>query len=385
MDERRNVDLVLGAVTLLTLSEVHGIGWLFAALIVGGFAAAGFLCSAERRSAFRAAVLLIGVLIGGWLVGNLALGGGLAGANKISGLPTDGGVDPTWRFTDLVAGRTAGTARPQLSTWDVAGRGLNRGFLSLNGWWYLGAAVVVLALLLVVAWRAREPVRKAAREYTVMALLVVVACVAISMYFALRWSTYVPLRTGWGRLFPLTYALLPAAIAVVVSAVPGPKLRGVAAVVVLVLGGAVMVHGDEFFDQAQRRQPTRVALQSLRELDLSRDDLVLTNTYSEGFVGAVLDAQGVLDGRAPYSEPATLKRASTLLDESIKFFANPLITPLPEAAPNISYVLVATTPSALGTPLVFFTNYDALAQRPDLELVKEGPGWRLYKVKKAPA
>ena len=107
---------------------------------------------------------------------------------------------------------------------------------------------------------------------------------------------------------------------------------------------------------------------------------MLTNTYSEGFVGAVLDAQGVLDGRAPYSEPTTLKRASTLLDESIRFFANPLITPLPEAAPSISYVLVATTPSVLGTPLVFFTNYDALAQRPDLELVSEGPGWRLYKV-----
>ena len=69
-----------------------------------------------------------------------------------------------------------------------------------------------------------------------------------------------------------------------------------------------------------------------------------------------------------------------MLEESITFFANPLITPLPEAAPGIKYVLVATTPSVFGTPLIFFTNYDSLAQRPDLELVREDPGWRLYEV-----
>ncbi len=43
-------------------------------------------------------------------------------------------------------------------------------------------------------------------------------------------------------------------------------------------------------------------------------------------------------------------------------------------------MLVATTPSVLGTPLLFQTNYGALAQRPGLKLVRSGPGYMLYKV-----
>ena len=34
----------------------------------------------------------------------------------------------------------------------------------------------------------------------------------------------------------------------------------------------------------------------------------------------------------------------------------------------------------LGTPLVFGTNIGALATRPDLKLVRSGPGYLLYKV-----
>ena len=110
---------------------------------------------------------------------------------------------------------------------------------------------------------------------------------------------------------------------------------------------------------------------------------MLTNTYSEGFVGAVLGAQGVLDGRAPYSEPKTLERANTLLDGEHHVLRRPAgRAAARRAAGNIDYVLVATTPSVLGTPLIFPTNYEALAQRPDLRLVREGPGCRLYKVRR---
>ncbi len=75
---------------------------------------------------------------------------------------------------------------------------------------------------------------------------------------------------------------------------------------------------------------------------------MLTNAYSEGFVGAVPGGNGVLDGRAPYSEPATLKRANRLLEQSINFFADPGTQPLPTDVKGIDYVLVATEPSALG-------------------------------------
>ncbi|MGZ6995020.1 MAG: hypothetical protein ACXVIM_07385 [Acidimicrobiia bacterium] len=378
MNERRNVDLILATVTLLALSEVHGVGWLFTALIVGGVAVAGTLFSPDRRLALRAGGLLVAVLIGGWLFGNLALGGGLSGAEKLRGLPVSGGDDPTWRFMNLAAGRATFGARPSAS--EAARRGIDRGFISLGAWWYFALVVVVVLVLLVVAWRGRGTARTSARRFLVVAVLVVGGAVAVSVWFAVRWSTYVPLRTGWGRLFPLTYALVPAAIALAITGVPGRKTRLAVAAAVLALGVVVMVHGQEFFESVDHEQPSRQDLGALRALGLKSHDLVLTNEYSEGFVSGVVGGRGVLDGRAPYSEPDTLARANDLLDESLRFFANPLTTPLPRVTDGIDYVLVATQTSALGTPYVFSTNYDMLAQRPDLKLVREGPGFRLYKV-----
>jgi hypothetical protein len=141
-----------------------------------------------------------------------------------------------------------------------------------------------------------------------------------------------------------------------------------------------MVHAHDSYDQLDRQQPTREALTSLRDLRLSPDDLVLTNAYSEGFVGAVPGGRGVLDGRAPYSEPAALNRANHLLEQSITFFNAPANQPLPGDAKGIRYVLVGTEPSVLGTPLLFQTNYQALAHSPDLKLVRSGPGYLLYRV-----
>jgi hypothetical protein len=378
LDHRRNVDLALVTVALLALSEVHGIGWLFGAMIVGGLAVGYVIFSPERRAALRASGLLVGFLIGGWLIGNLVLGGGLSGANKLGGLPPSNGGDPTWRFVNLVAGRIA--PRPAPSATDAARKGMSRGFINLGAWWYLVVVVVVVILLIVVAWIGRATLRRAAREYSAMALLVVLGCTAVSVWFAVRWSTYVPTRTGWGRVFPLTFALLPAAIAIVLSALSSRRLRLVAAALVLVLGAAAMVHARDYYRQLDHQQPTRDTLTSMRALKLGPKDLVLTNAYSEGYVGAVPGGKGVLDGRAPYSEPKTLKRANQLLEQSISFFADPVNQPLPTDAKGIDYVLVATDPSVLGTPLVFSTSYGALMMRPDLKLVHSGPGYLLYKV-----
>ncbi len=179
---------------------------------------------------------------------------------------------------------------------------------------------------------------------------------------------------------PLTFALLPAAIALVVSAVSDRRLRAVVVAAVLVLGVGSMVHGRDAYDQLDRQQPTRDSLAALRDLGLSSRDLVLTNAYSEGFVGAVPRARGVLDGRAPYSEPAALHRANHLFEESIAFFTDPKRNPLPVDAKGIDYVLVATNPWALGTPLLFPTAYGALDTLPGLRLVRSGPGFKLYAV-----
>ena len=68
------------------------------------------------------------------------------------------------------------------------------------------------------------------------------------------------------------------------------------------------------------------------------------------------------------------QRANRLLDESLRFFANPLTTPLPRVTDGIDYVLVATQTSALGTPYVFFTNYDIARPASGPEARARGPG-----------
>jgi hypothetical protein len=146
---------------------------------------------------------------------------------------------------------------------------------------------------------------------------------------------------------------------------------------VLVLGVGVTLHGRTVHDQLERQQPSRETLADLRHLGLSAHDLVLTNVYSEGFVTA-LGSHGVLDGRAPYSEPHALTRANHLLEQSVAFFMDPAKNPLPPGAKGVDYVLVATTPNVLGTPLVFPTAYAALDHAPGLRLVRTGPGYRLY-------
>jgi hypothetical protein len=379
MSERRNVDLVLATIALLALSEVHGIGWLFSALIVGGLVVAGIVFSADRRRDLRSGLLLGGALVGGWLLGNLALGGGLSGAGKLGGLPdANAATDPTWRFANLVTGHPETRTRQSVST--LVGRSICRGFIELGGWWFLTAALVVLAALALLAWRGRPTLRRGVGQYSLMAVLVVAGAVAISVWFAVRWSTYVPLRTGWGRLFPLTYALLPAGVALVITGAPGRRTRLAAAAAVLVLAMVVMVHGRDTFDRVDGEQPSHAALAALRGLGLHENDLVLTNAYSEGFVGAVVNGDGVLDGRAPYSEPKTLGRANRLLADSIRYFADPIATPLPADAPGVDYVLIATEPQVFGTPYGFATNVAALDQSPNLRLVREGPGFRLYAV-----
>ena len=377
LDERRNLDLVLATIGLLALSEVHGIGWLFDALVVGGLAVGSVLFSPERRVALRAGVLLVGVLVAGWLVGNLVLGSGLSGANKLGGLPPSDGADPTWKFVNLVSGHLV--SRPAPSAAEAAGRGIIRGFIGLGAWWYFAVAVVAVVLLLVVAWRGRGVIRQAAREYSVMALLVVAGCVGGLGVVRVAMVDVRADPHGWGRVVPLTFALLPAGIAL-------GDLRGAAPAM-------ACGRGDRRARARRRRhgaralvlRPARPPATDPRDARGSpharalRDDLVLTNAYSEGFVTA-LGGRGVLDGRAPYSEPHALEHANRLLTRSVAFFADPAKNPLPSGVKGIDYVLVATTPNVLGTPLLFPTAYPAFDQAPGLRLVRTGPGYRLYAV-----
>ena len=91
-------------------------------------------------------------------------------------------------------------------------------------------------------------------------------------------------------------------------------------------------------------------------------------------------ARGVLDGRAPYANAKLLARANTLLTGTRAFMAG-AATGAPFPCAGITHLLLATDGRwSLGSPFVFPTDLAGLETRTDVELVTEGPGFRLYRV-----
>jgi hypothetical protein len=214
----------------------------------------------------------------------------------------------------------------------------------------------------------------------VLVLAAYALVLAVSVWFTESWSTYVPRRTGFGRLLPLALVLLPIAAAVVVSLPSRPKVRAVASALLVVLGACALGQGLERIDMFTDQRPDADRLAVLRDLGLPADSLVLANSYTEGFLRVVLGSRGVIEGRAPYTESRLLADANTSLDETRRFFAAPTTPGLPIPG-DPEYVLAVTDDDwNLGTPYVMPTDLDALNGRADLRLVRDGPGFRVYRV-----
>ncbi len=376
---RRISSLVLASVAGLTLSQLHGLDWVFAMASVGGVAVAAIVTATPRRVPVRLAISLGLGLLGTWIVGNQLLGGGLSGATKLDGLPRlSGDMDPTFEFKNLVVGRVSADDPPALGRMLL--QSLRQGALGLswNRWMFLG-----LLALAALAWTAAK---SGERRRAALRLLIIVAVsmtliLGFSFWLASQYSTFVPRRTGLSRVLQLIYIYFPFVIAIVITAMARRRrLVGFVVGVVITVGLFVTAMGP--MSKIQSSVPPADTLGALRALDLPPKSLVLTNYYSEGFVPDLLDVPGALDGRAPYTERRTLARVNAMLRRSIQFFSTPApyqIEDLP--VQGLTHVLVATGgPYALGARTHFPTDLGALALRGDLKLVVRGPGFLLYEV-----
>jgi hypothetical protein len=209
---------------------------------------------------------------------------------------------------------------------------------------------------------------------------------AIAMTFIVGWTTYVPRRTGFARLFQVALLLVPLGAGVAVSRLVDTPARR-AAQAILVAGGAtalfvafIAVRGQSRLDDIAGQRPSAAELGALRKVR-EPGDIVLTNGYSEGLVPVVTGTRGVLDGRAPYTDAPLLDRANTLLARSSRFFRDPLARGAPLPCRGIQYLLVSQDSGrTLGMPSAFPTDSVGLDQRRDLRLVGTGPGFRVYRV-----
>ncbi len=379
LDQRRTGDLVAAGFALLSLGQEHGIVWLLALCLVGATVLAGTnVAHGVRDASIRVGLLLVAV-VGSWLVGGVVFGGNLGGVTKLGGLPEIvGGTDPTWLFQSRSAGAFLPGGPPSTST--IARVSFERGFLGLSWHWHAATAVLVLLGLVVGALVGTSERRALAVRCLAFVLATYAGVLAVSVWFTQTWSTYVPRRTGFGRLLPLAIVLLPVAAAVVVSLPSRAKVRAIAAGVLVVIGAGAIVHGLDAVDAYAHQRPAADRLAVLRGLNLPPRSVVLANSYTEGFLRAVLGARGVVEGRAPYTESRLLERANRSLDEARRFFAAPA-TPGRTIPGDPAYVLAVTDGDwNLGTPFVMPTDLDALQQRRDLHLLQANPGFRLYRV-----
>ncbi len=382
--ERHTGALVLTAVTFVALSQTHAIDAMFGAALLAGTVVATMRFGADAGRRLKGAGVLTAVVVLCWTVGNVSLGGNLSGAAEAGGIPSvRHGVDPTWQFFHNVQAPAPATP-PTVKA--IADGSLHRGFVGLTSVWLAAlAAVIVLALVLRAIIARRPEDRVSAREALILLAVTTVAVVAICFVFALNWQTFVPRRTGFGRLLQMLPIVLPVGAGVVVGGAvvatesgAGRRTAAIVPAIAMIVALVVLGHGLGDTDALKIQQPPRDTLGALRALALPRGAEVLTNSYSEGIVPVAAGARGVLDGRAPYTDPKLLTRANALLAASRRFFIEPG-APLP--CRGITHVLVATDANwRLATPSLFPTDYAALDRRPDLELESTGPGFRLYRV-----
>lgn len=379
LEQRRTGDLVAAGFALLTLGQEHGIVWLLALCLIGATVLAGTSLASGVRDALVRVGLLGVVVVGTWLVGGVIFGGNLGGVSKLGGLPSIvDGTDPTWVFQSRSAGAFLPGGPPSTST--IARVSFERGFLGLSWQWHAVAGALVVIGLVVGALSGTSERRAVATRCLAFVLAGYAGVLAVSVWFTETWSTYVPRRTGFGRLLPLALVLLPIAAAVVVSLPSRAKVRLAASALLVVVSAGALVRGLDQVDTYANQRPPADRLAVLRSLNLPPRSMVLANSYTEGFLRVVLGARGVVEGRAPYTESRLLDRTNGLLEQARRFFAHP-DSPGRKIPDHPAYVLAITDDSwNLGTPFVMPTDLDGLQQRKDLRLERASPGFRLYRV-----
>ncbi len=382
METKRRSSLVLGAVGIAALGQIHGIDFTLSAIFI--VVALGVVSATRVRNLRRSvtdACKFLGAMAGAWLISAGLWSGDLSGLIKVGGLPrVVDGVDPTFRFNALVT-RMGDLGHPP-TTGAIVGNSLRFGLLGVGWHWtpvLVGISALVLALC---AWRGGPSTRTRYARLLIFPTLAILAVLAVGLMLSLRWETYVPRRTGLDRMLHLW----PVLMAVVVGGAAGalvefcdPKRRRIAATLVVVGGLGLAVLASSPLAAVAHQHPPAEQTDVLRQLDLGPPALVLMNSYTESYPKVAAGIEPVLNGRAPYTDKKLLKRAIRLLDDSRAFFGS-VRRPLP--CRGITHVVAAAdTNSRFATPNVFGTDLGQLGRNPDLRLVKSAPGVTVFAVR----
>jgi hypothetical protein len=354
---RHRGSLVAGALLAATLSQVHGIAAVSAGVMVAAAALVSLLRGPRaeqlRRIAIALVTLLAAVVVTG-LVFHEASGTVHAG-----GLVDRGGLaDPTWEFFRA--------ARDEAPSMPPSNRALVeqsiRELYDWQRWWFVPALLLAILGL----WRRRRDA--AARQVVSFTIVALVGLLALASVFMFGWQGYVPRRTGASRIVLEASLLGPPLIAIGLECLirdartwrrgrllPKPRLARLALLAALSVCGVIsMIRVADYNDG---HAPSREELAVWRSLPLTSKDVVLANGYTEGFIPDVTGAQGLLDGRAPYTFDAQLQRANRLLRGGRQFYADPARHWGFLADNHVSWLVVGDH-FALGTGNIWDTSSD---------------------------
>jgi hypothetical protein len=188
---------------------------------------------------------------------------------------------------------------------------------------------VLLALVALLGTRETRPIALIRAGLRLGAPLVVfLGVLVVFMLVSASAETFVPRRTGPSRIAPyivVAYVFVPLGIASAARWIE-PRRR---AVLLTVLGLAVGAISLSSYAEARDLPPLRPTAAQLAEIqragarltsDSGSRPLVLTNYYTEGLLPVLLDADGLLDGRIPYTNAPLRERALAILRDTAEFF-----------------------------------------------------------------
>lgn len=375
--------LVAGCLLGAALANVHGIALLTAAVLLVAWVVASLpRRGAWRhlgRAAFSAVVLLAGAAVLALLLGSAS------GTEHAGGIADTGGLaDPTWEFVQAIHGRAPSLPPSNLQ---LSHGAMSTAYKRTAPW----ISVVVLLSVVVLAVAAFQR-RSSARRVLLFAVLSILGLCAVGAVFAFGWSSYVPRRTGSQRLVSEASLLVGPFVACALGCVPavGSRVRWSRAapgVVLVAFCAAGLVASSRLERVVEHQRPSPGAVRTLASLQVRPDAVVLTNAYTEGYLNQVLGAQGLLEGRAPYTFPRVLDRANTLLRQAHDFYRAPRRHLGFLTRNDVSYVVVSRPKSySLGTGNTFVrpVSRSRLAHCPGLSRVVSRPDLVVYKVDPGP-
>jgi hypothetical protein len=167
-------------------------------------------------------------------------------------------------------------------------------------------------------------------------------------------ETYVPRRTGPHRIAPyvlLAYVLLPLGLASAAAWI-APQRRVLGLAVLTLAVGLVAYTSYVGARDLPALRPTAIQLTELQRARAALTPvsgtrpLVITNYATEGLLPVLLDANGLLDGRLPYTNAPLRRRALRILRDTRALFLSADCARTDQYAPD--YILISSKPNTIG-------------------------------------